>query len=56
MENAFLAKGVKPQTVKLMTEMYHAFNDGLINPSNHGSTTLEEFSKVFATAFQSQEK
>jgi uncharacterized protein YbjT (DUF2867 family) len=51
--------GIKPNTIKSMLEMYKTFNEGKfevtqqITPAHRGQTTIEDFSKTFAKAFQS---
>lgn len=57
-EKKMLAAGMKPNLVKLLLEMYKAFNEGKIEltqqttPDHRGKTTLEDFSKIFAQAYQ----
>lgn len=58
-EKNMLALGIKPEPVKLMLEMYEAFNAGKIITTqwltsvHKGHTTLEEFAKTFATIYRS---
>lgn len=58
-EKKMLTAGMKPDLVKQMIEMYKAFNEGNIEltqqmkPDQRGKTTLEDFSKIFAQAYQS---
>lgn len=52
-EKHFLALGMKPKTAKLFIEMYKAFNEGKITPTqritpeHRGKITVEEFVKDF---------
>lgn len=53
-EKGMIASGMKVGTAKLMIDMYKAFNEGHLNPtqqlnSDHtGKTTIEQFSRTFA--------
>lgn len=57
-EKAFLGMGMPPATAALMVDMYRGFNEARvvyeepIAASQRAKTTLEEFSAVFAGAFQ----
>jgi len=54
---AILGMGMSQSAVKVATEMYRAFNDGLIvpeeerSPENTTPTTIEEFAQTFANVF-----
>lgn len=56
-EKGMLAMGMKPKTIKLMLEMYRAFNEGKIpttqqiTSENKGKTTVQDFAKIFAKAY-----
>jgi hypothetical protein len=49
-----------PDTARAFVEMYRAFNDGLLRPTeprsaaNTTPTSFEEFAKIFAAAYATQ--
>lgn len=61
-EKGMLSSGMKPKTVKLLLEMYQAFNENKIiqesfMPKHRGKTTIEEFAKTtFIQALESDKK
>jgi uncharacterized protein YbjT (DUF2867 family) len=61
-EKGMLSLGMKPKMVKLMLEMYEAFNDGKIMQEHltiehRGKTTIEEFAKTtFSQALEADRK
>lgn len=52
--------GIKTKVVEVMLEMYNACNNGKclptqeLTPDHRGTTSLEEFAKIFAKAYNSQ--
>jgi uncharacterized protein YbjT (DUF2867 family) len=60
-EKAMTQSGISADIAKKYVEMYRAFNDGLVKPlprkpENTTPTTLEEFAKTFAEAYQTHSK
>jgi uncharacterized protein YbjT (DUF2867 family) len=61
-EKRIIDSGMKHQLAKLMEEMWRAFNEGKIVPTqkltadHRGKTTLEEFSKEIAQIYRSTKK
>lgn len=60
-EKGMIQGGLTPDIASKYVEMYRAFNDGLIKPlprkpENNTPTTIEEFAKVFAAAYQAHSK
>ncbi len=54
-EQTMCGMGMKPKSAALMVEMYRAFNDGWIAPTQEfvrGSITITEFAKLFAEVYQ----
>jgi uncharacterized protein YbjT (DUF2867 family) len=52
-EKALISSGMKPKTAKLLVEMIVSFNKGaipltqVITPEHRGTTTFEEFARIF---------
>lgn len=57
-EKGMTSSGMKPDTAKQMIEMYKAFNEGSLEPTqklqgeHQGKTSLEQFSEVFVKNFK----
>ncbi len=57
-ERGMIGMGMQPKSAKMMIEMHKAFNEGKIHTTqqiksdNHGSTTIDEFGKIFAQKFR----
>lgn len=55
-EKAMAGSGMKPQTAKLMVDMYRGFNEGRCRPETpiqeRGAVTIEDFAGGFAQAFK----
>ena len=58
-EKSMLAAGMKPITAALMLEMYRAFNEGHVQPTqkvnsldHQGKTTIEQFAETLAKAYK----
>ncbi len=60
MRSEMTRAGIKPKVIEVMIEMYNACNNGKclptqeLTPDRHGTTSLEEFAKIFAKAYKSQ--
>lgn len=56
-EQAMIGSGMSPDMARLFVEMYRAFNDGLLRPTearsavNTTPTSFEEFAKTFAAVY-----
>ncbi len=59
-EKAMLGAGMSPDTARAFVEMYRAFNDGLLRPTeprsaaNTTPTSFDAFAKTFAAAYAAQ--
>lgn len=55
-EKAMAGSGMKPETAKLMVDMYRGFNEGRVKPESpvkdRGAITLEDFAGGFAQAYK----
>jgi hypothetical protein len=56
-----IQSGVSPDIASKYVEMYRAFNDRLVKsvprkPENNTPTSIEEFAKTFAAAYQAHSK
>jgi uncharacterized protein YbjT (DUF2867 family) len=57
---AMVGMGLSPDVANLFNEMYRAFNDGILRPTQPRSdttttsTTLDDFAKVFAAVYKSR--
>jgi uncharacterized protein YbjT (DUF2867 family) len=56
-EKGMIQSGLSPDLASKYVEMYRAFNEGLVKPvprkpENNTPTTIEEFAKTFAAAYQ----
>jgi uncharacterized protein YbjT (DUF2867 family) len=60
-EKGMIQGGLTPDIASKYVEMYRAFNEGLVKPvprkpENNTPTTIEEFAKTFAAAYQAHSK